>query len=347
VTARTRRLTTAPAAGLNQRAGGNRPLPRMKKLFWFALAFALAAYLGVILKNTWETTEFFLANGREATVKVGKKYNASRWAEPLPIKKISAYTGTLAEKHEVLIETDWTLNEKQTYPIRFLLRDVAAEARRMSVRNLANNIRLHTKEDGTPVTLQDTDLFERALDKVMGPPAAGVYIRPRPVAEAAPDTTAPTVPFLFVEPGAVTWQVIWNNTQPGEWAVLVGWLLTLQWLFTHAWNLPWRPGARLRTDRENSIHPSMRRIDADQPDAPSAKVRFTPRPDPVAETPAPPSPPAPPPPRTVALPPKDDAAKSEPPVPYSTAITAPPFEPPAGTPEPTLKLARKKNPDAN
>jgi hypothetical protein len=91
----------------------------------------------------------------------------------------------------------------------------------------------------------------------------------------------------------------------------------------------------------------MRRIDADQPDAPSAKVRFTPRPDPVAEPPAPPSPPAPPAPRTVALPPKDDAAKSEPPVPYSTAITAPPFEPPAGTPEPTLKLARKKNPDAN
>ncbi len=316
----------------------------MKKLFWFALALALTAYLGVILKNTWETTEFFLANGREATLKVGKKYNEARWAKPLPLKKISAYTATMAEKHEVLIETDWVLNEKQTYPIRFLLRDVAAEARRMSVRTLPNSIRLHTKEDGTPVTLQDTDLFERALEVAMGPPAEGVYVRPRPVAEAAPDTTAPTVPFLIVEPGAVTWQVIWNNTRPGEWAVLVGWLLTLQWLFTHAWNLPWRPAARQQTDKKDFVHPSMRRIDPDKPNAPTAKISFTPRKDAAVDD-APPPPP-PPPPRTVALPPKADADKDKPRVPYTTAVTAPPFEPPAGTPEPTLKLARKKNPDA-
>ena len=299
----------------------------MKKLFWFALALALAAYLGVILKNTWETTEFFLDNGREATVKVGKKYNESRWAEPLPIKKISAYTGMMADKHEVLIETDWTLNEKQTYPIRFLLREVAVEARRMSVRQLANNIRLHTKEDGTPVTLQDTDLFERALDKAMGPPAAGVYIRPRAVAEAAPDTTAPTVPFLIVEPGAVTWQVIWNNTQVGEWAVLVGWLLVLQWLFTHAWNLPWRSNAQSKTAKKDFVHPSLRRIDADQPEARKAKISYTPRKTPPAEAPAPASA-APSPASTITLPPQGNA-------------------PTGDTAQPTLKLARKKNPEAN
>jgi hypothetical protein len=318
----------------------------MKKLFWFALALALAACLGVILKNTWETTEFFLANGREATIKVGKKYNESRWAEPLPIKKISAYTGTMADQHEVLVETDWALNEKQTYPIRFLLRDVAAEARRMSVRQLANSIRLHTKEDGTPVTIQDTDLFERTLDKAMGPPAAGVYIRPRPVAEAAPDTTAPTVPFLIVEPGAVTWQVIWNNTQPGEWAVLVGWLLALQWLFTHAWGLPWRSTAQSKTAKKDFVHPSLRRIEADQPDAPKAKITYTPRKTPPPEAPGT-APEAPAPARTIALPPKANAPTGEPPVPYSTATPAPPLEPPAGIAQPALKLTRKKNPETN
>jgi hypothetical protein len=159
------------------------------------------------------------------------------------------------------------------------------------------------QEDGTPVTLQDTDLFERALDKAMGPPAAGVYIRPRAVAEAAPDTTAPTVPFLIVEPGAVTWQVIWNNTQVGEWAVLVGWLLVLQWLFTHAWNLPWRSNAQSKTAKKDFVHPSLRRIDADQPEAPKAKISYTPRKTPPAEAPAPASA-APSPASTIALPPR-------------------------------------------
>ena len=319
----------------------------MKKLFWFALAIALAAYLGVILKNTWETTEFFLANGREATVKVGKKYNESHWAEPLPIKKISAYTGTMADTHGVLIETDWALNEKQTYPIRFLLRDVAAEARRMSVRELSNNIRLHTKEDGTPVTLQDTDLFERALDKAMGPPAPGVHLRPRPVAEAAPDSTAPTVPFLIVEPGALAWQVIWSNTQAGEWAVLVAWLLTLQWLFTHAWGLPWRSALRPKADKKDFVHPSLRRIEADRPDAPKAKIAYKPRKTPAAEAP-PVAPETPAPARpSIPLRPSVVAPTVEPPVPYSTATTAPPFETPEGTGEPALKLARKKNPETN
>lgn len=317
----------------------------MKKLFWFALALALAAYLGVILKNTWETTEFFMANGREATVKVGKRYNESRWAEPLPIKKISAFTGTMADKYEVLIETDWTLNEKQTYPIRFLLRDVAAEARRMSVRRLVNNIRLHTKADGTPVTLQDTDLFERALDKAMGPPAAGVYIRPRAVAEAAPDTTAPTVPFMIVEPGAVTWQVIWNNTQAGEWTVLVAWLLMLQWLFTHAWNLPWRGTSPQTSQKKGFVHLSLRHIEADQADAPRARISFTPGKPRPAEAPDPA--PAPPPPRTVALPPKTETPAREAPVPYSTATTAPPFETKPDDAAPALKLTRKKNPEGN
>lgn len=92
----------------------------MKKIFWFLVSFAIAASLGALLHNTWKTAEYFQAKGREATLKVGKKYNASRWTSPVPLKQIHAYTATLLPDHEVLIESDQDLAEGKEYFIRLL-----------------------------------------------------------------------------------------------------------------------------------------------------------------------------------------------------------------------------------
>jgi hypothetical protein len=309
----------------------------MKKIFWFLVSFAIAAGLGAVLHNTWKTTEYFQSQGREATLKVGKKYNASRWSSPIPLKQIHAYTATLLPDHEVLIESDQDLAEGKEYFVRFLTRDVAAEGRALSRRALVNTIRLKSEADGTPVKLADTDLMDRAVAKAMGPPAEGVYVAPRAVAEAAPDHAKPTVPFLIAGAKSPAWEIIWNNSTTGEVIVAVAWGFVAAFFFLHALSTPLLPGRGNLSERKDFVHPSQRRIDPDAPDAPSAKIKYKPSPANSHLVDAPPPKPAAiplPPGAKIAEPKTKDADDSR-------AVTAPPFVAPTSGNEPSLKLKRK------
>ena len=253
------------------------PLP-MKKLFTLLFSLGLLAALGWLGWNTWQATRYFQDNGREARLVIGKRYNASRWMEPVPLKKIHTYTARLEPKYDVLVETDQDLKENDEIFIRFLTRDVAPPVLQFSVRPLVNSIRVRTEADGSPVKIEDTDIFDRLVDKAMGPPAEGVYVRPRAVAEQAPSHEKPTVPFLIGGAQDSTWELIWNNTRAGEWIVCGIWLFLVQAFLLHAWSLPWtsRPAG---TERKDFVHPSMRRIDADAPPPPSTKITYVPKPE--------------------------------------------------------------------
>jgi hypothetical protein len=335
----------------------------MKKIFWFLVALALSAGLWKVLNNSWETAKYFQSNGREATLKIGAKYNASRWTEPVPIKKVHSYVATLAPSHEVLIESDQSLTQNEEYFIRFLFRDEAVAARQMSMRPLVSTIRLKAEADGTPVKLADTNIFDRAVDKAMGAPAEGVYVRPPPVAENAPVHDKPTVPFILAGAQDGTFEILWNNSGIGEIIFVAAWLMLIKMIVLHAWVTPFtnRPAG---SESKKFVHPSMRHIKADAPEAPSQKIAYTPKPaepdyvpppKPKSAPPVPaPSPFAPPPsasaapdasptrPTSIPLPPgaASPTAPRPPAEPYSTSTTAP-FVPAEGAAEPTLKLTRK------
>ncbi len=306
----------------------------MKKILWFLFGFVLAAGLGTVCWSTWKTARYFEANGREGTIKVGKKYNASRWTAPLPVKKIHTYTAVLAPNHEVLIESDQDLEENKEYFIRFLLRDRAAEGRKLSLRPLTGSIRLKSNADGTPVKLADTDLFDSVVSKAMGPMGDDYYERPKPVAEAAPSRDKPTVPYLVAGAGDPVLEVIWNNSTVGEWIIATIWFFLIQLVLLHAWSTPFNANRAVGSERKDFVHPSMRRIDADKTDA-SAKISFAPKPEDPDFVPDPPKP-------RVTLPAPASTTNQPPaPSPVSTATTSP-FVPQAdaGT-EPILKLKRK------
>jgi hypothetical protein len=323
----------------------------MKKIFWFLASFALLAALGLLLKNSWDTAKFIQTQGREATLKVGKKYNTSRWSAPIPLKKIHAYTAVLLPDHEVLIESDQELPPGTEYFIRFLTRDIAEQGRALSRLPLVNTMRLKSEADGTPVKLADTDLMDRAIDKAMGPPAEGVFVAQRPVAEAAPDRAKPTVPFLFTGSKDPVPEVLWNNSTIGELFVIAAWAFMSLFFFLHAWSVPLFPGRKAGSERKDFVHSSQRRIEPDAPEVASVRLKYKPKPaeahlhdnPPGATAPAPPAPP----PKAASIPmpanmkitprvtrPEDD----------SRATTAP-FVPPDGSPDTALKLKRRPSPE--
>ena len=317
----------------------------MKKIFWFLVSLAIAASLGSLLWNSWLTTKYFQEQGTQATLRIGNKYNASRWAEPLPIKKIHAYAATLLPDHEVLIETDQELDKGKEYFVRFLTRDVSAPARELSIRPLVSDIRLKSEADGTPVKLADTDLMDHFVDKAMGPPAKGVYIAKRPEAEAAPDHNKPTVPFYFAGAKDSTLEITWNNCTLGECFIVGAWLLVLQMVFIHAWITPFS-NRRAGSERADFVHPSQRRIDPDAPEERTKPIAFKPSAraadsDKEAPAPAPIILPK----KTVAMPsatkPPEAPAHSDA---DSRATTAPPFVAPDADAGPQLKLKRKSPP---
>jgi hypothetical protein len=250
----------------------------MKRLLLLLLGLGMLGTIGWLGWNVWETTRYFEAHGREATLVVGPRYNAARWASPLPLKKIHAYAARLEPKYEVLIETDQPLKPGDTVHIRFLTRDLAPGLLAFSARPVVNTLRLRAADDGTPVKIEDTNLFDRLVDKAMGPPAEGVYVAPRAVAEAAPSNEKPTVPFLLAAPGEGTWRRIWNNSSPGEWILLGLGLLAAQSLLIAACDRQ-KAARRPNPNRKDFVHPSLRRIEADAPDAPSKKLTYLPKPD--------------------------------------------------------------------
>ena len=60
----------------------------MKRLFLLLLGLGLLYAVGALAWNVRETTRYFTANGREATLEIQQRYNAERWSSPLPVKKI-------------------------------------------------------------------------------------------------------------------------------------------------------------------------------------------------------------------------------------------------------------------
>lgn len=319
----------------------------MKKIFWFLVSFALLAALGLLLKNSRDTVRYFQDQGRQATLKVGKKYNASRWTEPLPLKKIHAYTAMMLPDHEILIESDQELGEGTEYFIRFLTRDIADAGRALSRLPVVNTIRLKSEVDGTPVKLADADLMDRAIEKAMGPPAKGVYVPQRVVAEAGPDHAKPTVPFLFTGSKDPIPEVLWNNSTIGELFVIAGWAFMGLFLFLHAWSVPLFSSRKAGSERNDFVHPSQRRIDPDMPAPPSARLQYKPNPTGSHLHDTPPSAVgsslASPPPRPASIP-MPSSMKTAPRAPKSeddSRATTAPFVPPEGRTETSLKLKRR------
>lgn len=323
----------------------------MKKILWFLFGFALAGGLAAVLRNSWQTASYFKEHGREASLTIGQKYNASRWMEPIPIKKVHSYVAILAPDHELVIESDQQLKEKDEYFVRFLLRDSADAARELSFRPLVGTMRLKSEADGKPVRLADTNIFDRAVDVAMGPPAEGVYVRPRETAEAAPDHQKPTVPFVFAGANDSAFEIMIHNSSVGEWIIAGLWLIAIKMVILHAWVTPFDPNRKTGVERKGWVHPSMRGgADGEpKPVEASKKIAYTPKPqdhdyiNPTPPAPPPAAPTAPPTPRTVSLPATaadPSAPPSVPTEPYSTATTAP-FVPVGGSTEPSLKLSRK------
>ena len=250
----------------------------MKRILLLVLAIGLAVFLGRLGWNVWETTRYFEAHGRDATLVIGKRYNTERWSGPLPLKKIYTYTARLEPAHDVLIESEQDLREGETVNVRFLPRDAAEEARAFSMRPLVNTIRLRGADDGAPVRLDQADAFDRLVDRAMGPPAEGVYVRRRPVREAAPSREQPTVPFLITTAGGGTWSLIWKNSRVLEWVAFGLAVLAVQSLAGAAWarHLAAR---RPRAGKKGFVHPSLRKIEADAPAEASKKLTYVPKPD--------------------------------------------------------------------
>ena len=249
----------------------------MKRLFLLLLGMGLLYAVGALAWNVRETTRYFTANGREATLEIQQRYNAERWSSPLPVKKILTYAARLQPKYDVLIETDQELKPGQTITIRFLARDVAAQAVSLSKRPLVNTIRLRGAEDGAPVKIDETDAFDRLVDKAMGPPAEDVYVKPRAVDEAAPTREKPTVPFLIEKPGYTSWDLIVRNSRIGEWVfMLLGVLIALT-LLSSAYE---RQTEAMRTSSRGKkfVHPSLRNVQAAAPET-QRKISYVPKGD--------------------------------------------------------------------
>lgn len=311
----------------------------MHKAFNLLVSLGLAFVIGWLGWNTWQTTRYFQDHGREGSLKIGRVYNSSRWSSPIPLKKIHAYTAVLEPRHEVLIESDQPLEENSTVFIRFLTRDLGASLDAYSVRPLVGSIRIRTSADGSPVKLDDTDAFDKLVDRAMGPIGPGVYVRARPQAEAAPDRAKPTVPFILAGSEDSTVELIWKNSTVGEWVAYGLLILLFKAWFVYAWSLPWRP-VRSITERKDFVHPSMRRIEADAPAAPSTKLTYIPKPERDIVLPATAPRPAPIPFSAPVVPKPMGSPEDEASAPLTSHETAPPMPIPAKV-EPTLKLRRK------
>ncbi|TAG33298.1 MAG: hypothetical protein EAZ36_00870 [Verrucomicrobia bacterium] len=263
----------------------------MKKTLWFAFGCLLLFGLVQVLRNSWQTAEYFRESGRPASIKVGTKCNASHWSSPLPLKRVHTYVALLAPDHEVVISTAKDLKENETYFVRFLLRDKAAIGRELSFRPIVESMRLKAEADGTPVRLEDTSLFDRALEKAMGPLGPGAYVPPARVAEAAPSQKSPSVPFMISGENDGPFTMLAQNITLGEGLALFAWLVAIKMIFLHAWATTWDSTPAGTIKRKNWVHPTLRQTEPDPTPAPPRPVssksalRLAPRPNPPAPSP--------------------------------------------------------------
>lgn len=243
----------------------------MKKTLYIILFLIFASALAILVFDIWSTTRTIQLTGRAGSLKIERQYNASRWSSPVPIKKIHAYTATFAPNYPVIVETEQQLVAGREYFIQFVTREQAQAVRDQALRPIAGSVRLRLTEDGNPSGVASTAAMDTILAKAMGDaPAAGVT-------GPAEATVRNSVPFLFGGVNDSTLELIWNNSAFGEWAVLVVLLLLTKVMLINAWFTPLR-ARRVKADRTDFVHPSLRRIDADEPPAQPQRIAIAPRP---------------------------------------------------------------------
>lgn len=249
----------------------------MKKTFYLIASLLLAGLIAAFIHSVWQTTAYIQNNSREGTLRIDRQYNASRWAEPLPLKKINTYTATLAPHYEVIVESDQELVAGRQYFIRFLTRDRTQGAPSSHLRPIPGTLRLRADDDGTPVKVEPTAVMDRLVKKAIGPLGPGQV--ETPAADLAiPGHGGGSVPFLIGGARDNLLELVWNNSSTGEWLALLIAGLALNVTAINALTLPWRPRIS-KVDDKDFVHPSLRKIDADLPPAPAPRIVFTPKVD--------------------------------------------------------------------
>lgn len=244
----------------------------MKKVVYLLVSLALGGFIVIFAAHALQATAYVGTHGSEGTLVIDKAYGESRWARPLPLKKIHAYTATLAPNYEVVLQSDQDLVEKRSYQIRFITRDKLGEARRARLRPIPGAIRLRTATDPAPVKKDATVPFNILIDKAMG---TAVVRAPSGPAPATLGTSTDYVPFLLVAEDENFVARLWRNSRPGEWVFLLLAILLLNALVKHAWALPWRRHTS-KADRKDFVHPTLRPIDPSPIPKPRPPIGFSP-----------------------------------------------------------------------
>lgn len=266
------------------------PMPGLSKLLYTAVTLIMAAVLALVATDTWRTHAYIKKNGREGVLLVGQKYNDSRWAEPVPLKKIHAYTATLAPNYDVVITTDQELAPRTQVFIRHLsLNDPEIDRQTGIFRPITGRIRLRTPADGTPVAIDPTVPLEKAVEKAMGNQPASQGVKP---GQTGPDLRRSSATFVLGGANDGVFELIWNNSRATEWIVLGLALFLLQAFAINAWTLPWRKTRPCDEDKD-FVHPSLGRIEPDTPRPPVTRIAFKPKPRETEDGPTEPAEPDP------------------------------------------------------
>lgn len=256
----------------------------MNKTLYLIATLVIAGLVAAFATDVWRSHDFVRTHGKEGTLRIGLRYNASRWAEPLPLKKIHAYTATLAPNYQVIIESDQDFNAGQQVFIRYIeLGTKTDSASSRYFRPVPGSIRLRTEADGTPAKVDPTAPLDRALDKAMGSSSKS-STEDRTVGSVATNPTQSPTAFLVGGANDGMLELIWNNSRAGEWVLLLFVLFLWQAFAINAWTLPWREYKPLEEDKE-FVHPSLEQVEPDAPRAPVTRIAFKPKPK-EPETPA-------------------------------------------------------------
>jgi hypothetical protein len=246
----------------------------MKKILLLLGSLLGAGVIGLLVFDAWKTAELIRREGVEGSLKIDRQYNASRWAAPVPIKKIHVYAATLVPAYEVVVETDQELVPGKTYFVRFLTRDKAQPLREQALRPVSGGMRPRVAEDGKPPVADPTAALDRLVEKAMGSTERPAGARP------AAGQQAKSVPFFFGGANDNVIELIWNNSASGEWVLLCVLVMLTAMTGLNGIFTPWRE-MRRSSEADDFIHPAMRKIEADQPTAPPPRLKLAPRPVPV------------------------------------------------------------------
>lgn len=243
----------------------------LSKLSYIGATVVLAALLGAVGFETWRSHDHIRLNGHEAALVVGLQYNASRWAEPLPLKKLHSYTAKLSPNFDAVIETDQQLAPRQQVFIRHLPSGDTSDRGPLSfLRPISGRIRLRAPTDGVPSAVDPTAPLDHAVNLAMNAKTGASAV------VSAPDPNRPTVAFLIGGANDSTLELIWNNSRAGEWVLLGLGLFLLQAFALNAWTLPWREFKPCDEDKD-FVHPSLETVEPDAPRPAVKRIAYKPR----------------------------------------------------------------------